>query len=75
MPILARLEEPEDVGMATSEAAAEWDKPEAVGDTAAMRAMTRRRSTTLSCIRRLGEGTARRCGSSGTGPDLRKEPL
>jgi DNA invertase Pin-like site-specific DNA recombinase len=36
------LEEPEDAGMAASEAAAEWDKAEAAGDTAAMRAMTRR---------------------------------
>ncbi len=51
-PILARLEElrrelapldePEDAGMAASEAAAEWDKAEASGDTAAMRAMIHR---------------------------------
>jgi DNA invertase Pin-like site-specific DNA recombinase len=39
---LAALDEPEDVGMAAEEAAAEWDKAEAVGDTAAMRAMIRR---------------------------------
>jgi len=51
-PILARLEQlrrelaalegPEDADVAASEAAAEWDKAEAVGDTAAMRAMIRR---------------------------------
>jgi len=39
---LAALEEPEDAGAAASEAAAEWDKAEAAGDTAAMRAMIRR---------------------------------
>jgi DNA invertase Pin-like site-specific DNA recombinase len=50
-PILARMEElrqeltaledPEDAGTVASEAAAEWDQAEAVGDTTAMRAMIR----------------------------------
>ena len=39
---LAALDEPEGAGTASSEAAAEWDKAEAAGDTAAMRAMIRR---------------------------------
>jgi site-specific DNA recombinase len=39
---LASLDEPEDAGMAASEAAAEWDKAEAADDTTAMRAMIRR---------------------------------
>ena len=39
---LAALDEPEDAGMAANEVAAEWDKAEAAGDSAAMRAMIRR---------------------------------
>jgi hypothetical protein len=67
---LATLDEPEDAGVAASEATAEWDKAEAAGDTAAMRAMIRRAfpNLVLQASTRRGDRSPQRFAWDGPRP-------